>query len=281
MSAQPPQLQPQPHQLTKADYQVLLASIPQDSSVMTLEAVSILPRFSHTSGADLEAHRVPSNIVAFVEQHRDQLQRAAQDQNGLRTGLTSKDLPLDNRAPINQAAAFQGHVPPQLILNPNHTQLQLSRQGLTQAPSKPNTLQPTQMNNSVGLLAWPPTAQSMGASGMSSMGTQITSAGSSGGAQNLSGSMSTPLTQGGMDGAPSSTLTQSAGAVPIRRPTAEEVTSARRWVDEQKRLAFNRSSFYLSFNFTFSNLSHVLKVSMGLPAALQWQKVRSGSTPEI
>ena len=31
--------------------------------------------------------------------------------------------------------------------------------------------------------------------------------------------------------------------VSIRRPTAEEVTSAKRWVEEQKRLAFNRSSF--------------------------------------
>jgi hypothetical protein len=75
---------------------------------------------------------------------------------------------------------------------------------------------------------------------------------------------------------------QSAGGVPIRRPTAEEVSSAKRWVAEQKRLAFNRSSFYLSHSiFTFSNLSHFLQVSTGLPAALQWQKVRSESTPEI
>jgi hypothetical protein len=251
VSAQPPQEQPQPPQLTKAaDYQALLASIPQDSSATTPEAVSILPRFSHTSGADLEARRFTSHIVAFVEQHRDKLQRAVQDQNGFRTGLTSKNLPLDNRFQINQAAAFQGRVPPQLIPNPNHTQLHLSRQGLAQAPSKPNTLQPTQMNNSVGLLTQPPTVQSMGASSMSSMGTQITGAGSSGGAQNLSGSMSAPmpvpLTQVGTNRTPSSILTQSAGAVPIRRPTAEEVTSAKRWVEEQKRLAFNRSLFYLS-----------------------------------
>ena len=33
---------------------------------------------------------------------------------------------------------------------------------------------------------------------------------------------------------------------PVRRPTAEEVTSAKRWVEEQKRLAFNRGSFYFS-----------------------------------
>jgi hypothetical protein len=90
MSAQPAQQQQQqPHQPTEADYQALLASIPQDSSAMTSEVMSTLPRFSHTSGADLEAHRVPPQIVAFVEQHRDQLQRAAQDQNGFRTCLTS------------------------------------------------------------------------------------------------------------------------------------------------------------------------------------------------
>ena len=89
------------------------------------------------------------------------------------------------------------------------------------------------MNNS--LLARPSTAQSMGASSsMSSMGTQITGAGSNGGARNLSGPMSATisaaLTHVGTNGAPSSILTQSAGAVPIRRPTAEEVTSAKRWV---------------------------------------------------
>ena len=230
--------------LQPIDYQALLASIPQDSNQITPEVLTILPRFSQTSGADLEAHRVPPHIIAFVEQHRDQLQRAAQDQSGFRTGLTStRNLPPDNRAQINQAAAFQGRGPPQLIPN-NHTQLHLSRQVHTQAPGKPNTLQPTQMNNGVGLLARPPTAQSMGASSMSSMGTQITGAGSIGRAQSLSGTMSAPLTHVGVNGAPSSILTQSAGAVPIRRPTAEEVTAAKRWVEDQKRLAFNHSSFY-------------------------------------
>ncbi|KAF8274792.1 hypothetical protein EI94DRAFT_1561254, partial [Lactarius quietus] len=81
----------QPHQPTDADYQALLANIPQDGSAMPPNAMGILPRFSHTSGADLEAHRVPPHIVAFVEQHRDHLRRAAQDQNnyGFRGGLTS------------------------------------------------------------------------------------------------------------------------------------------------------------------------------------------------
>ena len=133
MSAQPAQQRPQPLQPIEAGYQALLASIPQDSNAITPEVMSILPRFSHTSGADLEAHRVPPHIVAFVEQHRDQLQRAAQDQNGFRTGLTSnKNLPPDHRTQINQAAAFQGRVAPQLNPN-NHRQLHLSRQAHTQA----------------------------------------------------------------------------------------------------------------------------------------------------
>jgi hypothetical protein len=51
--------------------------------------MSILPRFSNTSGADLEAHRVPQHVIAFVEHNREHLQRAAQDQSGFRVGLTS------------------------------------------------------------------------------------------------------------------------------------------------------------------------------------------------
>ncbi|KAI9451041.1 hypothetical protein BJY52DRAFT_1419286 [Lactarius psammicola] len=48
--------------------------------------------------------------------------------------------------------------------------------------------------------------------------------------------------RGGMSGVASSSIfTQSAGAVPIRWPTAMEVTSAKRWVEEERRTAFNRS----------------------------------------
>ncbi|KAH8981615.1 hypothetical protein EDB86DRAFT_2975264 [Lactarius hatsudake] len=227
VSAQASQQQAQPHQPTDADYQALLANIPSDASAMTAEMMSILPRFSHTSGAELEGRRVPPHVVAFVEQHRDNLQRAAQDQNGF--GL------------INPASAFHGMArpPPQPI--PNH--LQMSRQPPAQAQGgKPNTLQSTQLINNGGLLARPSTAQSMGASSMSSMGTQITGAGPNGGAQGQSGSMSAPLTQGGMNvTASSSILTQSAGAIPIRRPTTDEVASAKRWVEEQRRTAFNHS----------------------------------------
>ena len=165
------------------------------------------------------------------------------------TGLASftKNLLLDNRAHINQASALLGtvRVPPQLI--PNPTQLQRSvglaakywvYPVLAQEPSLPT----------VGRLAPPPTAQSTSASGMSSVGSRVTGAGSNGGAQSQSGSvsahMSAPFTQGGMNNvASSSILTQSAGAVPMRRPTAEEVAIAKKWVEEQKRTAFSRSSY--------------------------------------
>jgi hypothetical protein len=56
-----PQPQAQPHQTTEADYQAPLASITSETSVMNTETMSILPRFSHTSGAELEAHHVPQN----------------------------------------------------------------------------------------------------------------------------------------------------------------------------------------------------------------------------
>ncbi|KAH9057856.1 hypothetical protein EDB87DRAFT_975637 [Lactarius vividus] len=39
----------------------------------------------------------------------------------------------------------------------------------------------------------------------------------------------------------SSILTQSAGTIPTRRPTIEELASAKRWVDEQRIIAFNHS----------------------------------------
>ena len=51
---------------------------------MNSEAISILPWFSHTSGADPEAHHVPAKAIALTEQNREHLQREAQDQNGFR-----------------------------------------------------------------------------------------------------------------------------------------------------------------------------------------------------
>ena len=176
---------------------------------------------------------------------------AAQDQNEFWAGPTSTmNLPLDNRAQIDQAPAFQGtaRIPAQVILN--HTQLQSSQHAPSQAQDKHNTFQPTQsqlINDHDGLLTWPSTAQSMSASRMSSTGAQIPGTNSNVRAQSQSGSMSpitTPLRQGSISGgAPSSILNQSPGTVPIRRPTAEEVTSAKTWVEEQRRTALNRSSY--------------------------------------
>jgi hypothetical protein len=68
----------------------------------------LLPWFSHTSGADLDVHRVPQHVIAFVEQNRDQLWRAAQDQSGFRAGITPmKNASLDHRAQINEVSDLQ------------------------------------------------------------------------------------------------------------------------------------------------------------------------------
>ena len=105
---QPLQPQAQPHQPMEADYQALLASITSETSVINTETMSILPWFSHTSGAKLEVYHVPQYIITFVEQNREHLQRAAQDQNGFRTGLAStKNAPIDNRTQVNHVPALQ------------------------------------------------------------------------------------------------------------------------------------------------------------------------------
>ncbi|KAN0138916.1 hypothetical protein V8E53_003304 [Lactarius tabidus] len=124
------------------------------------------------------------------------------------------------------------------------------------------------MNNSVGLLSRPPTAQSMGAPSISSMGTQITGAGSSGGAQSLSGPMSAPMsapfTQAGMNGAPSSILPNLLEL--FQYDSQPQRRSSKRWVEAQKRLAFSgtreRSSAATTATATFHG-SHSLIHSTG------------------
>ena len=65
--------------------------------------MSILPRFAHTSGAELKSHRVPQHVIACVEQHRYHLQRTVQDQNefrsSLRSGLLSPLSPVPSHPP--------------------------------------------------------------------------------------------------------------------------------------------------------------------------------------
>ena len=212
--------------------------------------MSILPRFAHTSGAELEAHRVPQHVIAFVEQHRDHLQRTAQDQNGFRAGLTSKVPQPDNRAQFSQGPTLQAMArPPQPMAG--HQPQQVQRHGLAPGQGKPNTLQPTQLyNNGVGPLVRPSTAHSMNASSVPSMATQISGASSNGGAQGQSAS----LNPSAMNSATSNALlTQSAGSMPIRRPTQEEIMHAKRWVEEQKRTAFSRGSPSPVFIFCVSD----------------------------
>ena len=202
---------------------------------MNTEAMGILPRFSHTSGADLEAHHVPPHVIEFVEQHRDHLQRAAQDQNGFRAGLTStKSGPLDNRTQVNHASSLQVARPPQFM--PGQQQLQqLQRQGQVPGPVKPNTLPPGQSFNNVG----PSTAQSMGASSVPPMGAQITVSNSSGGVQNQGGSMSVSMNAAAMNNFTPGSIQS------LRRPTQEELINAKRYVDEKKKVAFSSGEFSL------------------------------------
>ncbi|KAI0293836.1 hypothetical protein BC826DRAFT_1014493 [Russula brevipes] len=112
-------------------------------------------------------------------------------------------------------------------LPPGHPlqQVQVQRQALAQGQGKPNSLQPAPLFNAGGPLARPSTSQSMG--------TQMTGPSSSGGLQSQGGAMVNSST-------PGSVLTQPMGTMQMRRPTQEEVAIAKRWVDEQKRLAFSR-----------------------------------------
>ena len=205
MPPQPPQAQAQaqPHQPTEQDYQALLASTTSESSVMNTEAMGILPRFSHTSGAELEAHHVPQHVIAFVEQHRVHLQRAILD-NGPRSDFKPvRSETLDNHthmSPIIYQMSFGGRQ----YSNPQLQQLQ--RQGPVQELGKPSALPPAQLFYS-GPPVSPPT---------SPVSTKTAA----------------------MNGVPSGlTLTQSTGAV--RHPTQEDLINARRRVDDMKRVAFS------------------------------------------
>jgi hypothetical protein len=214
---------------TNADYLALLASIPSGSSAMNGEVMGILPRFSHTYGADLEAHHVPQHVITFVEQNREHLQRAAQGMSGFRAGLTfTKNAPPDNRTQVNHASALQTMARPQQFMPGHHLQ-QLQRQGLVQRPAKPNTLPRGQLFNSVGPLVSPSMARSISASGIPSRSAQMAGYNSSGGVQNQGGNMS--ISMNGTSG--------SIHSMQIRRLTREDAIAAKRLVNEKKRMTFN------------------------------------------
>ena len=233
---QPPQPQTQPHQPTEADYQALLANIASEASVMNAETMGILPRFSHTSGAELEAHHVPQHVITFVEQNREHLQRAAQDQNGFRAGLTStKNAPLDNRTQVNHAPALQALARPQQFIPGQQQPQQLQRQGVVQGSGKPNALQSAQLFNS-GPLVPPSTPQTMNTSSIQSMGTPIPGSNPSSGVQNQGGTVAVSMSPAAMNGVTSgSILAQPASGMQIRR---EDLFAAKRWIEEKKRMAF-------------------------------------------
>ena len=192
---------------------------------MNSEVMDILPRFSHTSGADLEAHHVPQHVITIVERNREHLQRAAQDQNWFRAGLASPNhAPLDNRTQVNHASALQTMARPQQFM-PGLQLQQLQWQGLAQGPAKPNTLPQGQLFNS----GFPPsTAQPIGASGIPSMSAQMAGSNPSGGVQN----------QGG-NGTAMNGTSGSIQSMQIRRLTQEDLFSAKRLVHEKKRMAFS------------------------------------------
>ena len=71
------------------------------------------------------------------------------------------------------------------------------------------------------------------------MGAQMAT--SSGVVQNQGGVMSVQMNPTGVNSIGSgSVLPPSAGSMQIRKPTAEDVMAAKRWVDEQKKVAFSR-----------------------------------------
>ena len=126
-----------------------------------------------------------------MEQNREHLQREAQGQNGFRDGLTStKNAPLDNRAQVNHGSALLNMARPPQFMPGEQRMQQLQRRGTVRGPRKPNPLKPAQLFNNVGSLAPPSTAQSISASSIPPMDTQITGSNPGGGVQNQGGPMS-------------------------------------------------------------------------------------------
>jgi len=95
---------------------------------------------SHTYGAGLEANRSHSMSSHSCDRIGSRLQRAAQDQNGLRIALTSKNQSheqplLDQQAP----ASSRTKLAPSLVLSPDRLN-KIKRQSRPRA-RKPNTCQ--------------------------------------------------------------------------------------------------------------------------------------------
>jgi hypothetical protein len=121
-----PSAQPPAHEPTEADYQALLANTISESSLMTFEAMSILPRFWNVGHAELEAHGVPQRLIGLIEQNRDQLKLLAQGPQ-FRTPTESPQLVLQNQLPQTSGLQTVVHSPvPTLSLPQKQVCLALS-----------------------------------------------------------------------------------------------------------------------------------------------------------
>jgi hypothetical protein len=135
--SQPAPPQAQPRQPTEADYQALLASITSEPLLTNVQMMCIIPRFSHTSGAELEAHHVPPHVIAFLEQHRVHFQRS--DFKPIRSEPLNNHTQVNHASPIIHQMSFGG-------LQYSNLQLQQSqRQGPVQGLGKPSALPPAQL----------------------------------------------------------------------------------------------------------------------------------------
>jgi hypothetical protein len=114
--------QPLAYQPTEADYQALLATIAESesSSVMTLEeAKNVLLRFCDVSAVELEAHRVPQHVIAYVEHNREHLKWLAQNPRFNITPIGSPQFVHQNLFNGVEATPYSSLHSPQ-----NHPQIQ-------------------------------------------------------------------------------------------------------------------------------------------------------------
>jgi hypothetical protein len=248
---------PQPYRPTEADYQALLVSVSPESPVITPGTMSILPRFSDACVAELAAHRVPQHIIAFVEQNRGHLKRAAQGLGRCLAVLTSTENAY-HRTQVNQGSAL-----PTMVYLPQFISGYQEHQTLQRQTMIQGTISLPHVQSS--------TAQPMNVSIVPLRGAQIGT--SSGEAQNYGGVMSEPMNPHGVNSVTSGPfIHHSVGPMQMRKPTPEELIVAKRWVDEQKEIAFSRG---LS-----SRLQHSTFLT-GFPSSVEFDKVADNPGPTI
>jgi hypothetical protein len=126
-----PHAQPLAYQRTEADYQALLASTMSESSVI-FEALDILPRFWDAPGAELEAHRVPQRVIAFIEQNREYLKWLSQDPRS-----STDSTPIEGPQPIQQNQLHQALSRIQIMFHPSLPPLQNLQQQQQQQQQQP------------------------------------------------------------------------------------------------------------------------------------------------